>query len=330
MSNFGYTFLMLLLTSLLIGCQTEKATHQQAEPATPFQPEQQKAVLQLEIEGQQAKSVSFKELYRQDPLLELTQMDHLFGEKRHYIGLNLAQLRKLSGASDKEGVLKLHCRDGYVSEVETKILEQGQFLLAIRDVGAAPESFVPYKDMTFLQTQPAKLESELKNENLSVHERADLEKERDHVRTLAKDMKNLGNQGPFYPVFIPDASLAAENRWSPPFCVDKVTFAKTKTDKTAALPDSLEDDHPAMRGSKLFQQRCSSCHAVNGIGGQVGPDLSRPLSVTEYWDEAALRQMMKDPSKIRANSKMPSFRLKDEMIDDILAYLVWMAKNKKL
>ena len=62
----------------------------------------------------------------------------------------------------------------------------------------------------------------------------------------------------------------------------------------------------------------------------MGPELNRPLSVVEYWDREALRQLMKDPSQVRANSKMPAFHLKDDMIDEILAYLEWMAQEKKI
>ena len=296
--------------------------------APPFDPKAQKIELQVEVEGSEARSVPFAELYALDALPGLSFHDPLFGEERRYVGLNLAQLRQLAGAGPEQKVLKLHCRDGYVSEVETEVLEQGQFLLAVRDVDAAPDTFVDFSQMTYLHNEPAKLEEQLKNPDLSAEERDKLKKKLDHVKTFAKDMKNLKNQGPFYPIFIPADSLPKEKRWFPPFAVDKVTFAESKTDKTVALPQDLPDDHPAMKGSKIFTSVCSSCHKVNGVGGAVGPELNRPLSVTEYWDEMALRQMMKDPSKVRDGSKMPPFHLADDKIDDVLAYLKWMSKHK--
>lgn len=300
------------------------------EQAPPFDASSQSTELLLELENGPLKSVAFQTFHALDSRPGLTYEDHLFGQERRYEGLNLAHLRHLAEADDSYTVLKLHCRDGYVSEVETAILEQGQFVLAYRDVDAAPATFVPYEKMSFLQTEPERLKKLLESQDLKAAEREELKKELDHVKTMARDMKNLKNQGPFYPIFLPSESLDPEKVWNPPFSVDKVVFAKSKTDRTAALPDGLAEEHPASRGAKLFKQRCATCHAVNGIGGQVGPELNRPMSVTEYWKSDALRQMMKDPTQVRQNSKMPTLRLKDEMIDDILAYLTWMAENKKV
>jgi cytochrome c2 len=312
-------FILLPILSLCLpGCQAKSAA---------FSPEGQEAELVVELEDGATQTIPFPELYKIASLPGLSYDDHLFGEKRRYVGLDLNQLRQLSQADDSHQVLKLHCRDGYVSEVETRVLEQGQFMLAIRDLDAAPATFLDYDQMVYLQNQPAELTKQLESRALSEELRAELIQERDHKKTLARDLKNLRNQGPFYPVFIPNDG---GETWFPPFCVDKITFAKTLTDKTAALPDNLPGDHPAQRGSELFQSTCSSCHRINGIGGQVGPELNRPMSVTEYWDETTLRQMMKDPSQVRDGSKMPAFHLKDEKIDDIVAYLKWMGQNKKI
>lgn len=306
---------------ILCGCSSIEAPQ--------FDPSQQSSKLTVEVEDGATRVVPFQELADLEALPSLTYDDHLLGEERRYIGLNLAHLKQLSGADETFGVLKFHCRDGYVSEVEVEVLEQGQFLLAIRDTDAAPETFLDFDQMTYLQTEPSRLEAKLQDSSLTEEERQALKRRTTHLKTLAKDMQNLRNQGPFYPIFLPSESLAQEKRWSPPFCVEKITFAKSKTDRSLALPDGLAENHPANRGSKLFSNVCSSCHSINGIGGRVGPELNRPLSVTEYWDQAALRQMMRDPAKVRAGSKMPAFHLGDEKIDDILAYLNWMAKNKK-
>ena len=317
-----------LLTLLCLGCQPQSPA---TKAPSSFDPAQHKNVaLVLEVEGAETKTLEFPALFQVGSLPEINTIDSLFGEQRRYAGLSLEQLKALAQAGPEHKVLKFHCRDGYTTEVETRILEQGEFLLAVRDAEAAPERFLDYDQMTYLQTEPDKLEQKLEEKGLSSEDKAQLEKDRKHLLTLQRDMKNLRNPGPFYPIYIPADTLPKEDRWFAPFCVDRVRFSKKLTDKSRAVPDNLKDDHPVMKGRAAFESRCSTCHAVNGIGGEVGPELNFPQSVTEYWKEEGLRQVMKDPSMLRYNSKMPAFHLKDEDIESILAYLKWMAQHKKI
>jgi len=314
----------LLLTLILIfGCQTAKD-----ESARPFEPEEISQKLVIEVEGQDTRTLSYSEIYSDDLLVTVQHDDSLFDKPRIYEGLNLESLKSAAEISDQHEVLKVTCRDGFESEVPLSTLEKGLFLLAVRDVAAAPQTFVPYEKMSYLQNRAGELTEKLRDDSLGDEERDALSRERDHLQTLSRDLESLGDQGPFYPIF-KDEELPPEDRWLAPFCVEKISFRKKPTDVTLALPEGLPEDHPVVRGSELFQQRCSTCHAVNGIGGQVGPELNRPMNITEYWREPALRQMLKDPKKVRENSKMPAFHLKDPMIDDILAYLRWMGANKK-
>lgn len=297
---------------------------------SPLDDSAQTAELVIEKEGDDSTVTSFQEFSALENLPEMSYSDSLHGGERNYRGLSLEQLRILGDVGADYGVVRFHCRDGYVSEVTTDILNRGRFMLAFRDLQAAPDAFLPVEKMTYLREKPAELEKKLASPELSPEEKESLGKERDHLNTLAKDMKALKDQGPFYPIFIPDPQLPAEDHWNPPFCVNKVEFARTKTDRSKASPEDLPEEHPVMKGSRQFEQRCAVCHSINGIGGVVGPELNRPLSVVEYWDREALRQLMKDPSQVRANSKMPAFHLKDDMIDEILAYLEWMAQEKKI
>lgn len=312
---------MLLLLLCMTGCETQ---------SPPFDPSTQSTELVLQKEGELERRLPFAEFAALEGTPSVLYQGPLFGEKRRYVGLNLEQLQHLAGADDSFKVLKLHCRDGFVSEVPVETLEQGQFLLAFRDVDAAPDAFLPYDKMTYLQTKPEELTRSIESGDIPDEEKEKLVKERDHLKTLARDMKNLKNQGPFYPIFLPHEALPTDQHWDSPFCVSKVEFAKGVTDRSRAVPEGLSDDEPSMRGSRLFEQYCAVCHAMNGVGGAVGPELNRPMSVVEYWNHEALRQLLKDPSKVRANSKMPPFHLKDPMIDDLLAYLTWMAENKQL
>jgi mono/diheme cytochrome c family protein len=314
-------YVLAILLFLLCGCSNQ---------SPPFDRSAQTAELVIQKEGQDSKTTSFQEFSSLENLPELSYRDSLHGEERKYRGLSLEQLRTLGDAGESYRVVRFHCRDGYVSEVPTETLGRGRFILAFRDLGAAPDTFLPVEKMTYLKEKPAELEKRLASPDLSLEEKESLEKERDHLNTLAKDMRALKNQGPFYPIFIPDPELPEKERWNPPFCVSKVEFAKSKVDRSKASPQGLPDDHPVMRGNRQFEQRCAVCHSINGIGGAVGPELNRPLSVVEYWDREALRQLMKDPSQVRGNSKMPAFHLKDEEIDEILTYLDWMSQEKKI
>lgn len=319
MNRVNVVIALLLLT--LAGCQS---------PERDFDPNSLTEELLVDRIGGVSRTVPVREFAKLGALPVMQTLDPLFGEEREYQGLDLEQLQKLADAQPQDRVLRFHCRDGYVSEVEVEVLQQGQFLLAFRDLKAAPEAWVPYPKMSYLQSQPLSLKARLDKAESTGEEHEALKKEYDKLKTLARDMANLKNQGPFYPIFVPDPSLPQDRVWSPPFCVDAVTFAPAKIDRSVTQPEGLAEDHPVWKGARLFQQRCATCHAINGVGGQVGPELNRPLAVTEYWDESALRQLLKDPSKVRENSKMPPLNLPDPMIEDLLAYLRWMGKEKKI
>lgn len=77
---------------------------------------------------------------------------------------------------------------------------------------------------------------------------------------------------------------------------------------------------------QLYSQYCASCHALNGQGGTLGPDLTgigdrRPLSFLEAFT--------RDPSSVLAGTTMPAFknRLSAEQINDIAAYLFSQKKG---
>jgi mono/diheme cytochrome c family protein len=71
---------------------------------------------------------------------------------------------------------------------------------------------------------------------------------------------------------------------------------------------------------ELFSQYCLSCHALNGQGGHIGPDL------TDIGDRRSLsfiESFTSDPSSVISGSTMPAFKksLTREQINNIAAYL---------
>ncbi|HXK09527.1 MAG TPA: c-type cytochrome [Vicinamibacteria bacterium] len=73
-------------------------------------------------------------------------------------------------------------------------------------------------------------------------------------------------------------------------------------------------------GKALFGQlRCVSCHAVNGRGGTMGPELTRiGDKVRRDW----LFSFLKDPHREQPNTAMLQYRLTDAELRDLTAFLL--------
>lgn len=109
-------------------------------------------------------------------------------------------------------------------------------------------------------------------------------------------------------------------------------YAVTEIEVWNVEPVDLTDPGPeeaAAAGHAIFKKRCFSCHAVNGVGGSVGPELNVPANVTEYWNHAALKQFILNPASVRRQPKMPTLTdLSDANADAVVAYLVHMKGRK--
>lgn len=82
-------------------------------------------------------------------------------------------------------------------------------------------------------------------------------------------------------------------------------------------------------GYTLFKNQCITCHALNGIGGTMGPELNYPKSVTEYWKEKELVDYIVNPASFRNKTKMPTLGITKVQSQEIVAYLKYMSENKK-
>ncbi|MGO4818602.1 c-type cytochrome [Flavobacterium sp. W22_SRS_FP1] len=92
---------------------------------------------------------------------------------------------------------------------------------------------------------------------------------------------------------------------------------------------SPKDEEEAKIGFALFDKNCISCHAINKIGGSMGPELNYPKSVTEYWDQEQLKKFIKNPASFRNGVKMPTIpNLTEKKIESIVYYLNYMANHK--
>jgi mono/diheme cytochrome c family protein len=133
--------------------------------------------------------------------------------------------------------------------------------------------------------------------------------------------------GPFYLVWTgPGRSDAHRYPW--PYELARVEVMQFEERFPHTVPDGAAEGSPARRGFAIFRRECVSCHAVNGEGGSVGPELNVPKSVAEYRDPAWIKAYVRDPSAIRYTS-MPSHRhLTDADLDALVAYFAHMSAHK--
>jgi len=95
-----------------------------------------------------------------------------------------------------------------------------------------------------------------------------------------------------------------------------------------AVPPGAEPGSPARRGFDVFRKSCLQCHAINGDGGRVGPELNVPQSIVEYRPEAQIRAFVRDPLTFRYTQMPANPHLSDADLDALLAYFRHMSAYK--
>jgi mono/diheme cytochrome c family protein len=138
--------------------------------------------------------------------------------------------------------------------------------------------------------------------------------------------------GPFYLVWEhPERSGVRSEQW--PYQLANLTFADSPVRRwpQLAVPPSLPANALARRGQAVFLVQCLPCHRLNGGGsGEVGPDLGRPMSPTQYLTDAGLRAIIRNTRAVRTwpGQQMEVFDkaiLPDTDLDAVVAYLYAMA-----
>jgi mono/diheme cytochrome c family protein len=141
--------------------------------------------------------------------------------------------------------------------------------------------------------------------------------------------------GPFYLVWIaPEKSGVTPEQW--PYRVARISaLAPLERRFPQILPSGeLAADSAERRGLKVYVESCAVCHPLNGGGdAKIGPDLNRPLNPTEYFHDAYLRKLIRDPAAVRnwPQRAMPAFppsSLSESRLNDLIAYLRHMAKSR--
>ena len=133
------------------------------------------------------------------------------------------------------------------------------------------------------------------------------------------------NPAPFYLIY-ENVSVKDENfKW--PYNILKIHIVPNNKNVELLFP---KEGKKAQLGFELFKKNCISCHAINKVGGTMGPELNYPKSVTEYWDQKQLKAFIKNPASFRNGVKMPTLNnLTAKDIESIVAYLNYMTSHKK-
>lgn len=114
-----------------------------------------------------------------------------------------------------------------------------------------------------------------------------------------------------------------------PFQLDRIALQPATAYFGKAAP-SIDASSQVGKGFSEFSRYCIRCHAMNGSGGKVGPELNSPSNVSERYSNGTLKGLILNNPDYRPNSKMPVFAdiLNEGQMGAILAYLQAMKGQK--
>ena len=170
---------------------------------------------------------------------------------------------------------------------------------------------------------------------------APIEKLRDAGAHLAfEDLSNPAGAGwepidrrqvdpaPYYLVWVGEGQQDL-HQFPWPYQLAEVDIAPFEREYPHTLPEGLAAGDPAWRGFGIFRTQCVICHAINGEGGRIGPELNVPRSIVEYRPTRQIRDYIRDPGSFRHTS-MPAHRhLDDTALDALIAYFRAMSTRKR-
>ena len=133
--------------------------------------------------------------------------------------------------------------------------------------------------------------------------------------------------GPFYMVWQGVSPDEAEN-WPWPYQLARIEISSVERQYPRTVPTGQPADSPAVEGYALFSRLCISCHAMNGQGGRVGPDLNVPRSIVEYRPKAQIVAFIRNPESFRYSSMPAHLHLSAAELESIVAYFEVMKGQK--
>jgi mono/diheme cytochrome c family protein len=133
--------------------------------------------------------------------------------------------------------------------------------------------------------------------------------------------------GPFYLVWSGESQRDA-HRYPWPYQLAAIEIAPFEARYPHTLPSGLPKDAPAWTGFAVFRAECIACHAINGEGGTIGPELNLPLSIVEYREADQLKRFIRNPASFRYTSMPANPHLTPAQLDGLIAYFTAMRERK--
>ena len=117
-------------------------------------------------------------------------------------------------------------------------------------------------------------------------------------------------------------------RYPWPYQLAELEVVRVEDRFPRAVPPGAGPGSPARHGFDVFRRNCLQCHAINGEGGRVGPELNVPQSIVEYRPEAQIRAFVRDPRTFRYTQMPANPQLSEADLDALLAYFRHMSAYK--
>jgi nitric oxide reductase subunit C len=94
------------------------------------------------------------------------------------------------------------------------------------------------------------------------------------------------------------------------------------------LTNAAAIDEHVIAGKRVWHRyNCTNCHTLLGEGAYYAPDLTQ---ITSQRGAPYLREFLKDPAKFYSEKRdgrlMPTLKLGDQEIDDVIAFLSWVSR----
>ncbi|MBY0280189.1 cytochrome c [Candidatus Binatia bacterium] len=156
---------------------------------------------------------------------------------------------------------------------------------------------------------------------------ADAERERSGLAGWAPIDRKQIDPAPFYVVWTkPEQQDTNLYPW--PYQLVRIEIGSIAAEYPDIVPRTAAKDSAAWRGYDIFKTECVACHAINGQGGKVGPDLNVPQSIVEYRPEEQIKAYVRDPETFRHTSMPAHQHLTPAQLDELIAYFRVMSTLK--
>jgi len=133
--------------------------------------------------------------------------------------------------------------------------------------------------------------------------------------------------GPFYIVWS-GAAQRDGTQYPWPYQLTTIEIAALDTLYPHTVPNGMPADSPAQAGYAIFRGECIACHAINGEGGTIGPELNVPQSIVEYRPAQQIKAYIRNPLAFRYTSMPAHPSLTDQQLDELIAYFSAMKDRK--